>query len=132
MTLDRPRATLELTRSSSPADGLVVPLSVVALLVGAVPFGIHAWAALHGYFWQDDFVITYRAARGGPVDFGYLFQAYNREHVAPGMFLVAWVITAVAPLGWAVAMGPLLVVQAVTLVLLWRVLVRCFGARPGI
>src|SRR5690349_5028781 len=129
MTLDHPRTTLETTRSSSPAAGLVVPLPVVALVVGAIAVGLHGWVALRGYFWQDDFLITYRAAHGSPGDVHYLFQAYNREHVAPGMFLVAWVMVKLAPLGWAVAMLPLLVVHALTLVLFWRLLVRLFGSR---
>lgn len=104
----------------------------MAIAVGIVPFAMHAWAALHGYFWQDDFVITYRAAGAEPFDLDYLFQAYNNEHVAPGMFLLAWLITSIAPLSYPAAVLPLLAMQAATSVLLWRLLVRCFGARWAI
>jgi len=106
-------------------------LPLVASLVAAVPFLVHAWVALHGYFGQDDFVITYRAAHADPLDFSYLFQDYS-GHVAPGTFLLAWLTTAVAPLNYAVAVVPLLVMHAVALLLFWRVLVACFGARWAI
>jgi hypothetical protein len=129
MTLDRPLARPEPPRSSSPTRRTP---SALALLIGAVPFALHAWSALHGYFWQDDFIITYRAARANPVDLGYLFQAYNNEHVAPGMFLLAWLITAIAPLSYPVAVLPLLAMQALAMLLFWRLLVGCFGTRPGI
>lgn len=108
----------------------VVPsgLALAALVVAGVPFVVHAWAALQGYFGQDDFVITYRAAHANPLDLGYLFQDYS-GHVAPGTFLFAWVITAAAPLNHVVATLPLLVLHGLALFLFWRVLVRCLGER---
>lgn len=107
-------------------------LGVAALVVAGVPFLVHAWVALHGYFGQDDFVIMYRAAHADPLDFGFLFQAYNGEHLQPGTFLLAWVETAVAPLNFAVAVLPLIVVHGVAIWLFWRVLVRLLGYRWGL
>lgn len=104
------------------------PLTAVALLLGAVPFALHAWLALHGFFAHDDFLLTIRAADGGPFDLAFLFQDYN-GHIAPGTFLLAWVVTAIAPLNFPVAMAPLLLMQAATLVVFWRLLTRCFGHR---
>lgn len=106
-------------------------LTAVAALVGGLPFLVHAWVALHGYFGQDDFVIIYRAAHADPLDFAYLFQDYS-GHLAPGTFLLAWIETAIAPLNYAVATVPLLAMHAAALWLFWRVLVRLFGARWGI
>ncbi len=103
-------------------------LALAALIVGGVPFVVHAWVALQGYFGQDDFVITYRAAHANPLDLAYLFQDYS-GHLAPGTFLLAWVETAVAPLNHAVATLPLLVVHGLALHLFWRVLTRCLGER---
>jgi hypothetical protein len=103
-------------------------LRVAAGVVGLVPLLVHAWVALHGYFGQDDFVITFRAAHADPLDFGYLFQDYN-GHVMPGTFLLAWVLTAVAPLNFAVATLPLLLMHGGALWLFWRVLVRLFEPR---
>jgi hypothetical protein len=103
-------------------------LRAAALLVALVPFLVHAWVALHGYFGQDDFIITYRAGSADPLDFGYLFQDYN-GHIMPGFFLLAWVETAVAPLNYAVAAIPLVAMHGVALWLFWRVLVRIAGYR---
>ncbi len=107
-------------------------LGIVALVVAGVPLLVHAWVALHGYFGQDDFVIMYRAAQADPLDFGYLFQAYNGEHLQPGTFLLAWVAVSVAPLNYAVATVPLIVMHGVALWLFWRVLVRLFGYHWGL
>ncbi|GAB3461887.1 hypothetical protein GCM10027436_71200 [Actinophytocola sediminis] len=101
---------------------------MVALLVAAVPFVVHAVAALNGYFGQDDFIFTYRAAHAAPHELDYLFQIYS-GHVQPGAFLYVWVVTTIAPLNFPVAMAPLLVVHALTLLLCWRVLRRLFGVR---
>ncbi|MFB9726112.1 hypothetical protein [Haloechinothrix salitolerans] len=97
------------------------------MIAAIVPFGVHAWYALRGFFAHDDFLITYRAATEG-LDLAYLFQDYN-EHLSPGVFALAWVVTEVAPLNFAVAMLPLLAMQAATSVVLWLLLVRWFGPR---
>ncbi|WP_410653847.1 hypothetical protein [Amycolatopsis sp. cmx-4-54] len=107
------------------------PVTSVAFAAGVLPFVLHAWAAMRGSLAQDDFVITYHAAKSGPFDFGYFFQDYH-GHLAPGGFLLADVLTAWAPLNFAVLMAPVLMMQAASSVLLWAVLVRCFGRRWGI
>ncbi len=99
--------------------------------MAGVPFLVHAWATLNGYFGQDDFILTYRAAHAAPYDLGFLFQDYS-GHLQPGAFLLAWIVTAVAPLNHTVAVLPLLAVHAVTLWLCWRVLTRLFGRRWAI
>lgn len=104
------------------------PITLAAVAIGVIPFAIHAWMAFNGYFGHDDFVILHRAAAHGPFDLDYLFQDYS-GHLAPGMFLLAWFITAAAPLSHVFAVLPLLVMLAVASVLFWRVLTRCFGSR---
>jgi hypothetical protein len=104
------------------------PITLAATATAGVPFAIHAWMTLTGYFAHDDFLIIDQAARHGPFDLAYLFQDYS-GHVAPGGFLLAWLVTAIAPLSRVVAVLPLLLVQAAAAVLLWRVLVRTFGDR---
>jgi hypothetical protein len=104
------------------------PITLAAVAIGVIPFAIHAWMAFNGYFGHDDFVILHRAAAHGPFDLDYLFQDYS-GHLAPGMFLLAWFITAVAPLSHVFAVLPLLMMLAVASVLFWRVLTRCFGSR---
>ncbi|MCS7477789.1 hypothetical protein ACFFQW_14880 [Umezawaea endophytica] len=104
------------------------PVTLAAVAIGVIPFALHAWMALNGFFGHDDFVILHRAAAHGPFDPGYLFQDYS-GHLAPGMFLLAWFVTAVAPLSHVFAVLPLLAMQAGASVLFWRLLVRCFGSR---
>ncbi|MFJ1761158.1 hypothetical protein ACIOD2_12625 [Amycolatopsis sp. NPDC088138] len=109
-----------------------VPAVVLAALVaGLVPFVLHTWAALHGNFAQDDFVVTYRAAAAGPFDLGFLFQDYH-GHLTPGGFFLAAVLTAWAPLNFPLLVVPLLLMRALTTVLFWCLLVRCFGRRWAI
>ncbi|MEV7553818.1 hypothetical protein AB0N89_29730 [Amycolatopsis sp. NPDC089917] len=107
------------------------PVTIAAIVAGVIPFVLHGWAALRGSLAQDDFVITYHAAKSGPFDLGYFFQDYH-GHLAPGGFLLADLLTAWAPLNFAVLMAPVLVMQAAASALLWSVLVRCFGRRWGI
>lgn len=109
------------------------PSAVVlaAFVAGVVPFALHAWAALHGSFAQDDFVVTYRAAAAGPFDPAFLFQDYH-GHLQPGGFFLAAVLTWWAPLNFALLMAPLLVMRALAMVLFWCFLVRCFGRRWAI
>lgn len=105
-------------------------LRVAAAVLGAVPFLVHAWFAMGGYFAHDDWVYLHGAVTQG-VSLEYLFQPYN-GHLAPGNFLLAWLVTTVAPVNFAVAMVPVLLMHAVTLMVLWRLLVRCFGPRWGL
>ncbi|AEK46214.1 hypothetical protein RAM_38735 [Amycolatopsis mediterranei S699] len=106
-------------------------LVLAAFVAGVVPFALHTWAALHGNFAQDDFVMTYRAAFAGPFDLGYLFQDYH-GHLMPGGFFLAAVMTWWAPLNFPLMVAPLLLMRAVATVLFWCLLVRCFGRRWAI
>jgi hypothetical protein len=72
--------------------------------------------------------MTYRAGNADLLDFSYLFQDYN-GHVVPGLFILAWLETAIAPLNHTVAVLPLLVMHGVALALFWRLLARLFGNR---
>ncbi|MEU4252982.1 hypothetical protein AB0F15_36840 [Amycolatopsis sp. NPDC026612] len=106
-------------------------LVLAAFVAGVVPLALHTWAALHGSFAQDDFVVTYRAAAAGPFDLGYLFQDYH-GHLQPGGFFLAAVLTWWAPLNFPLLMAPLLLMRALATVLFWCLLVRCFGRRWAI
>jgi len=117
--------------------GRLSPVAVVALLLAAVPLLWHAWVALHGFFTQDDFVFTYHAAHS-PLSLHYLFQSYGGgahsggPHIMPAQFLLIWLVTRIAPGNYAVAVAPLLVMQALTCWVLWRLLSQLFpgnGAR---
>ncbi len=121
----------EQSTSAPRSVGRLSPITLVAAILGVVPFAMHAWAASRGGLAQDDFVLTYLAARGDPFDLAYLFQDYH-GHVAPGAFLLAWLVTTFAPLNHLVMILPPLVMQASASVLFWLALVRCFGRRWAI
>lgn len=116
-----------------PADHRAVRrrnrILLVAFLVAAIAFAVHAWSAMRGYFRHDDFVIMYRAAQASAPGLDYLFQSYNQEHVAPGKMLLAWVLVSIAPLNFPTAALVLLGMLGVTFALFWRLLSTCFGTR---
>ncbi|MEV6627918.1 hypothetical protein AB0M71_44040 [Amycolatopsis sp. NPDC051114] len=123
---------LQLTEKPAPrALRRPTALVLTAFVAGIVPFAFHAWAALHGSFSQDDFIMTYRAAVAGPFDLGFLFQDYH-GHLSPGGFFVVAVLTWSAPLNFPLLVAPLLLMRAVATVLFWCLLVRCFGRRWAI
>src|SRR5262249_15893342 len=53
-------------------------------------------------------------------------------HLMPGQFLLVWLLTAVAPMKYTVAVLPVLALQAVGYVLTWKLLVRLYGHRWAI
>ncbi|MEU8637493.1 hypothetical protein AB0C38_35395 [Amycolatopsis sp. NPDC048633] len=123
---------MELTEKPAPRVARRPSTLVVAAFVaGVVPLAFHAWAALHGSFAQDDFIMTYRAAVAGPFDLGFLFQDYH-GHLSPGGFFLAAVLTWWAPLNFPLMVVPLLLMRAAATVLFWCLLVRCFGRRWAI
>ena len=123
---------LELTEKPAPrVTRRPSAVVLVAVVAGLVPFALHAWAALHGNFDQDDFVVTYQAAAAGPFDLGFLFQDYH-GHLMPGGLFLAAVLTAWAPLNFPLLVLPLLLMLALAMVLFWCLLVRCFGRRWAI
>jgi hypothetical protein len=120
--------TATATRPASITLAFPRPVTIAAILVAGVPLVIHAWVLFTGYFGHDDFVVLHRAAGQGPFDPGYLFQDYN-GHIKPGTFLIAWLVTAIAPLSHTVAVIPVLAMHVAASVLLWRLLARVFGRR---
>lgn len=123
----RPRDVVQITlvvpwgRAGAPA--LVAAVLAVAQLVW---FTVEL---LRGYFWQDDFALLYL---GGSRPLSQLLLWDYSGHLQPGMFVVCKVLDRVAPLNWPVAASLLVVLHAVAVVILWRLLVRLFGARWAI
>jgi hypothetical protein len=113
---------------SAPLGGIEAT-TVVAAALGLAVFGWHAWLTLRGYFWQDDFrYLTLAATK----PLGSLLVTGYSGHLMPGQFLLVWLLTAVAPMKYTVAVLPVLALQAVAYVLTWKVLVRLFGHRWAI
>ncbi|MDZ4269215.1 MAG: hypothetical protein U1D00_26620 [Mycobacterium sp.] len=104
-----------------------VARTAVALI--ALQLAIRAVLAFGGYFYWDDLILVGRAGTQGLLSPGYLFDDHD-GHVMPGAFLVAGVITRLAPLDWLWPAISLVVLALVASLTLLRALHVILGWRP--
>ncbi|HEX9177064.1 MAG TPA: hypothetical protein VF874_13635, partial [Mycobacterium sp.] len=81
------------------------------------------------YFYWDDLILTGRAGTQNILSPSYLFDDHD-GHVMPGAFLVAGVITRLAPLNWTGPAISLVVLQLLASATLLRALWVILGWRP--
>jgi hypothetical protein len=103
-----------------------VVAAAVALIV--VQLGIHAVLAFGGYFYWDDLILVGKAGTQGLLSPSYLFDDHD-GHVMPAAFLVAGVITRLAPLQWTGPAISLVVLQLLASLALLRALYVILGLR---
>jgi hypothetical protein len=104
----------------------------VALTAGAliaVQLVIRAVLAFKGYFYWDDLILLGRAGTQNIFSPTYLFDDHD-GHVMPAAFLVAGIITHVAPLNWIGPAVSLVVLQLLASLALLRALHVILGWRP--
>ena len=101
----------------------------VALALVAVHLAVRAVLAFGGYFYWDDLILVGRAGTQGLLSPGYLFDDHD-GHVMPGAFLLAGVITRLAPLDWLGPAISLVVLAALAALALLRALYMILGWRP--
>ena len=104
-----------------------VALTAIALI--AVQLVIRAVLAFKGYFYWDDLILIGRAGTQNIFSPTYLFDDHD-GHVMPAAFLVAGVITHLAPLNWVVPAISLVVLQLLASLALLRALHVILGWRP--
>ncbi len=104
-----------------------VALTAIALI--AVQLVIRAVLAFKGYFYWDDLILIGRAGTQNLFSPTYLFDDHD-GHVMPAAFLVAGVITHLAPLNWVVPAISLVVLQLLASLALLRALHVILGWRP--
>jgi len=104
-------------------------VAVVAALLIALQLVVRAVLAFRGYFYWDDLILTGRAGTQNILSPSYLFDDHD-GHVMPGAFLVAGVITRLAPLNWTGPALSLVVLQLVASLALLRTLHVILGWRP--
>ncbi|MBI3224994.1 MAG: hypothetical protein HYZ39_08040 [Mycolicibacterium cosmeticum] len=109
------------------SDGGWIAHVAVALIVAQL--AIRAVVAFGGYFYWDDLILIGRAGTQGLLSPGYLFDDHD-GHVMPGAFLVAGVITRLAPFSWIWPALSLLVLQLLASLGLLRTLHIILGRRP--
>jgi hypothetical protein len=93
-----------------------------------VQLAIRAVLAFDGYFYWDDLILVGKAGTQGLLSPSYLFDDHD-GHVMPGAFLVAGVITRLAPLQWTGPALSLVVLQLLASLALLRALHVILGRR---
>lgn len=109
-------------RSDGKWLGAAVALIAVQLLIRSV-------LAFGGDFYWDDLILVGRAGTQSLLSAQYLFDDHD-GHVMPGAFLVAGVITRLAPLEWVGPAISLVVLQLLASAALLRALYVILGWRP--
>ncbi|MCX2929055.1 hypothetical protein ORI20_02120 [Mycobacterium sp. CVI_P3] len=107
----------------------VPPVAAAAVVLIAVQLIVRAVLAFGGYFYWDDLILVGRAGTQDLLSPSYLFDDHD-GHVMPGAFLVAGVITRLAPLVWAWPAASLVVLQLVASLSVLRTLYVILGWRP--
>jgi hypothetical protein len=104
-------------------------VALIAAALVAVQLAIRALLAFGGYFYWDDLILVGRAGTHQLLSASYLFDDHD-GHVMPGAYLVAGVITRLAPLDWAGPAISLVVLQLLASLALLRALHVILGWRP--
>ncbi|MBS4727721.1 hypothetical protein MSM1_04945 [Mycobacterium sp. SM1] len=125
--------------TSAPRDGTACPapaarvswVVVAAAALIAAQVAIRAVLAFGGYFYWDDLILIGRAGTHGLLSASYLFDDHD-GHVMPGAYLLAGVITRIAPLDWAAPAISLVVLALLASLALLRALHVILGWRPAI
>jgi hypothetical protein len=100
-----------------------------AIVLIAVQLVIRTILAFKGYFYWDDLILVGRAGTQSLFSPGYLFDDHD-GHVMPAAFLVAGVITHMAPLNWIGPAISLVILQSLASLALLRALHVILGWRP--
>jgi len=104
-----------------------VARTAVALIV--LQLAVRTVLAFGGYYYWDDLILVGRAGTESLLSPGYLFDDHD-GHVMPGAFLVAGIITRLAPLDWVGPAISLVVLSLVASLALLRALHTLLGWRP--
>jgi hypothetical protein len=114
--------------SAGPVRATPVILTAVGLIVAQL--GWKAYLLSRFYFRQDDFLLLDRALSHG-LSLNYLFS-FSGGHLRPGGLVVFWLVTRLSPYDWLLASVLTVAALAVAGVLMLRLLLALFGARPAI
>lgn len=111
----------------------VSPTQAFRLAVAVIVTAQAVWLAIlmsRGWYYQADFS-NLADATGHPLSLSYLMSPTGGHVAVPGR-LFFWLVNRVAPLSYGLTILLRLAVQAVTTVLLARLLVLLVGRRPGV
>ncbi|WP_072691139.1 hypothetical protein [Rhodococcus marinonascens] len=105
-------------------------LQVAAVLITAQLL-VRAWVAGRGGYYWDDLILVGRSA-SVPLFSGDLLLYDHDGHLMPGAFLVAGVVTRIAPYQWILPMLTMVALQAVASFAVFRLLRKILGPRPAL
>ncbi|KAA8970450.1 hypothetical protein [Mycobacterium sp.] len=114
-----------------PPRTRVPRVALVAAALVAVQLAVRAVIAFGGYFYWDDLILTGRAGTHALLSASYLFDDHD-GHLMPGAYLVAGVVTRLAPLNWTGPAVSLVVLQLLASLALLRALRVIMGWRPAL
>jgi hypothetical protein len=103
-----------------------VALAAAALII--LQLAVRAVLAFGGYFYWDDLILVGKAGTEGLLSPPYLFDDHD-GHVMPAAFLIAGVVTRLAPLNWTWPAVSLLALQLLASLALLRTLYVLLGWR---
>ncbi len=115
------RVAVQLTR--------IPRVALVAAALIALQLVVRAVLAFGGYFYWDDLILVGRAGTYSLLSASYLFDDHD-GHVMPAAYLVAGVISRLAPLNWVGPAISLVVLQLLVSLALLRALYVILGWRP--
>ena len=104
-------------------------MALAAAVLVALQLLIRGVLAFRGYFYWDDLILVGRAGSHSLLSPSFLFDDHD-GHVMPGAFLIAGVLTRVAPLVWTGPAISLVVLQLLASLALLRALSVILGWRP--
>ncbi|QDQ98986.1 hypothetical protein [Tomitella fengzijianii] len=102
---------------------------MAAFALIAVQLLIRGTVAARGYFYWDDLILVARSGDHPLLSAEFLLYDHD-GHLMPGAFLVAGILTRIAPLDWALPAISLVVLQALASLAVLRVLRVILGSRP--
>jgi hypothetical protein len=105
-----------------PLDTLIATMLVVFVV------SCRAWAALQWTFQGDDWTYVANAVQ---LPFLRFITLQHAGHLLPGQFALVWMVSRAAPLNYAVAVAPLLVLALVGGLLMWRFLEALYHRASG-
>ncbi|MFD4462134.1 hypothetical protein [Nocardia sp. NPDC058480] len=128
--LDSPPHSRDLLRAVPwRMSGRSVLLAAAALIVAQLL--LRGWVAASGFFYWDDFLLIGRVSSQPVLSAELLFTSHD-GHVMPLALVLTWLVTAVAPLDWTVAVVVLVALQVLASLAVLRLLVVLLGVRARI
>jgi hypothetical protein len=118
-------------REPEKSPGRLSARRVMQIAAGliALQLALRTWVASNSFLWQDDFIITGRAAKAPLLSAEFLLADHD-GHFLPAGYLITGVFTRLWPFEWWPMAVTLVLMQALASLAVWRLLRLLLGDRP--